>query len=51
MHMVTWLQLAMSRSSMSSEHAFPWRERTVVVLVVVLVLVVVVLVLVLVVLR
>ena len=51
MHMVTWLQLAKSRSSMSSEQALPWRERTVVVLVVVLVLVVVVLVLVLVVLR
>ena len=51
MHKVTWLWLAKLRSSMSSEQAFPWRERTMVVLVVVLVLMVVVLVLVLVVLR
>ena len=51
MHLVTWLRLAKSRSTMSSEQAFPWRQRTVVVLVVVLVLVVVMLMLVLVLLR
>ena len=50
MHMVTWLWLAKSCSSISKQ-AFPWRERTMVVLMVVLVLMVVVLVLVLVVLR